>query len=244
MQTLSLEERFADNEKSIAYTLLRKNVKNINLRIKFDGTVLVSAHPFVKTQDIDNFVLRKKNYLIKHLNTFAKLRDETPAEKQYINGESFYLLGQSLRLKIVESEKQKIEHDGVFLKLYIKDVKNYSKKKRIITKFFDEQCLNYFTKIMNDSYLAFEKYRVPYPILKIRTMSARWGSCSPQKQTVILNKKLIEVPKNCIEYVVVHELTHFLHANHSKEFYKTVKMFMPDWKERKEQLESFRLYNY
>ncbi len=243
MQILA-EERFADNDKSIAYTLLRKNVKNINLRIKFDGTVLVSAHPFVKTKDIDNFVLRKKNYVIKHLNMFAELRNTIPSEKQYINGESFYLLGQHLRLKIFESENQKIEHDGVFLKLYVKDIQNYSKKKRIITKFFDEQCLNHFTKIMNDLYPAFEKYKVPYPILKIRTMSARWGSCSPQKKTIILNKKLIEVPKNCIEYVVLHELVHFLHPNHSKHFYTTVKTFMPDWKDRKEQLESFRLYNY
>lgn len=64
-----------------------------------------------------------------------------------------------------------------------------------------------------------------------------WGSCLPKKLIITLNKQLLEAPRNCIEYVVVHELCHLVHPNHSKQFYTFLTMFMPDWKERKTELE-------
>ena len=83
----------------------------------------------------------------------------------------------------------------------------------------------------------FEKYGVAYPTLKIRYMTSRWGSCQPKKGIITLNSKLIEAPRNCIEYVILHELVHFIHPNHSRQFWDFVAMMMPDWKERKKELE-------
>jgi len=68
-------------------------------------------------------------------------------------------------------------------------------------------------------------------------MISRWGSCQPKRGIITLNKRLIETPRICIEYVVMHEFIHFLHPNHSKMFYDLLSTLMPDWRERKNTLE-------
>ncbi len=68
-------------------------------------------------------------------------------------------------------------------------------------------------------------------------MKTRWGSCNTQKGFINLNLELIKKTKICIEYVIFHELVHLIYPNHSKEFYKYLTLYMPDWEERKEKLE-------
>ena len=80
---------------------------------------------------------------------------------------------------------------------------------------------------------AIKKYGIEKPTLRIRDMETRWGSCLAKKRIITLNKRLLESPRNCIEYVVMHELCHLIHPNHSKQFYSFLTMLMPDWKERK-----------
>jgi len=70
-----------------------------------------------------------------------------------------------------------------------------------------------------------------------------WGSCQPEKGVITLNSKLIAAPRNCIEYVVLHEFVHFIYSSHSKQFYEFVAMLMPDWKERKSELEKVNEHN-
>ena len=85
-------------------------------------------------------------------------------------------------------------------------------------------------------YLLVKPYGVKYPMVKIRTMKSKWGSCQPQQGKITLNGSMIASPKEAIEYVVLHELAHFVHPNHSKKFYEFVETLMPDWKTRKEKL--------
>lgn len=74
-------------------------------------------------------------------------------------------------------------------------------------------------------------------VARLREMVSRWGSCSPKKGFVTFNTALVAMPVSCIEYVVMHEFTHFLFPNHSKNFYQQLRIFMPDWEERKKRLE-------
>ena len=73
------------------------------------------------------------------------------------------------------------------------------------------------------------------PPLRIRQMKRRWGSCS-SRGVVTLNPDLVAAPKDCIKYVIIHELCHLVEMNHSKRFYKLLGGLMPDWKSRKERL--------
>ena len=106
----------------------------------------------------------------------------------------------------------------------------------------NKQCKIIFNEIVSEIYPIFKKYNISFPKLRIRNMETRWGSCLAKKGVITLNKQLLEAPRNCIEYVVMHEFCHFIHPNHSKHFYDFLTILMPDWKERKELLEKTAVY--
>ena len=193
MNTKKQERTVCAGGKKIKYILERKQVKNINLRVRPDGIVKVSASPRVDASQIDDFVLSKAEFILKALERFKVMAD---AERKFQ----------------VELTKQKTGEESLLADVSL------------------------FTEILDEFYPAFIPYGVKKPKLRIRTMKSCWGSCLVNKGIITLNRKLLMQPRECIEYVVVHELCHFIHPNHSKEFYKFMEQFMPDWKERKGRL--------
>lgn len=221
-----------ENDK-ICYLLEQKPVKNLNLRIHKDCKVYVSANPDIPAEKVDNFVASKGAYIRAAQKKFCEMAQYAPQPKQYVSGETFYLLGRGVRLKVEKNLRDTISSDGIYLHLCVKDTEDFAKKHRMVTRYLDEQCRTIFGEILLETYPIFQKYGVPMPTLRIRNMETRWGSCLAQKGIITLNKRLLEAPRNCIEYVVMHEFCHFIHPNHSKQFYAFLTMLMPDWRERK-----------
>lgn len=221
----------------IHYLLEQKQVKNINLRIHKDCMVYVSANPDVPAEKVDDFVVSKGAYICSSQRKFREMAQYAPQPKQYVSGETFYLLGRGVRLKVEKNLRDTIFSDGVYLYLSVKDTEDFTKKQRMVTHYLDEQCRTIFAEIISEIYPVFQKYGVSMPTLRIRDMETRWGSCLAKKGVITLNKRLLEAPRNCIEYVVMHEFCHFIHPNHSKHFYSFLAMLMPDWKERKRALD-------
>ena len=222
---------------TIQYVLESKQVKNLNLRIRKDGSVYVSANPSVPPKKVDEFVQSKGAYILSAQKKFRTMAEYAPKPKQYISGENFYLLGRGLRLKVEQYVKEEVFSDGVYLYLRVKDPDDFQRKQRIVTKYFEKQCRETFGEVILALYPTFQKYDVEMPKLRIRDMDTRWGSCLAKKGIITLNKRLLEAPRNCIEYVVMHEFCHFIHPDHSKRFYAFLTMLMPDWRERKAVLE-------
>lgn len=222
----------------LQYTLERKNVKNLNLHVRKDGSVYVSANVTIPEEKIDEFLISKGAFIRNAQNKFKEQEQYKPLPKQYVSGETFYVQGRALRLKVIQASKDRIYTDGVYLHLETRDLKNFAKKERLVKQFLDGQCKTVFGEIVEELYPVFRKYGVAPPVLRIRNMDTRWGSCLPGKGVITLNKRLLETPRNCIEYVVMHELCHFIHPNHSRHFYDFLTMLMPDWKERKRVLDS------
>ena len=223
--------------REISYVLERKQVKNLNLRIRKDGSVFVSANDAVPFDEVDKFVCNKASYIRGAVKRFNEMALYKPQPKQYVSGETFYLQGRALRLQVSQAAKDSISSDGVCIYLKAKDVNDFEKKRRMVNRFLDNQCKAIFGEVMDELYPLFKKYGIEKPALRIRYMETRWGSCLAKKGIVTLNKRLLEAPRNCIEYVVMHELCHFMHPNHSKYFYAFLSMLMPDWKERKQFLD-------
>lgn len=222
----------------IPYLLTRKSVKNVNLRIKPEGKVLVSANNSVPTDFIDAFIEKKQRYIFSALSKYEekkKLFQSVP--KRYVSGESYDLLGKSLRLKVEVNKEENVYTDGVYIFLRVKDKDDFRHKEIMMSKWLKQYQTTVFEELLQEKYLLFEKYGVTYPTLKIRNMTSRWGSCQQKKGIITLNSKLIEAPRNCIEYVILHEFVHFIHPNHSRQFWDFVAMMMPDWKDRKYELE-------
>ena len=223
--------------KQIPYELERKNVKNLNLHVRRDGSVYVSANKLVPVEQVDAFLESKVSFILNAQKRFAEQAQYRPQPKQYVSGETFYIQGRGLRLQVVQAAKDQISSDGVHLYLQVRDPMDFEKKKRMVSRFIDQQCRQVFGEIVAEVYPIFQKYGVAMPTLRIRDMETRWGSCLAKKGIITLNKRLLEAPRHCIEYVVTHEFCHFIHPNHSKQYYAFLTMLMPDWRERKKVLD-------
>lgn len=122
------------------------------------------------------------------------------------------------------------------LLLVVKDPKNLSLKQKIFEAWQKNYCKTVLVEVCQKMYPRFQLYGIEFPEIRFRKMVSRWGSCQPQKKVLTFNTHLVEAPPACVEYVVAHEFTHFLHPNHSKEFYNSLASFMPDWAARKKLL--------
>ena len=226
----------------ILFNLERKPVRNLNLRVRKDGSVWVSADANVPFEEIDAFVASKVPYILKALEHFHEMAQYRPQPKQYVSGETFNILGRGLRLQVTQAAKKSISADGVYIHLGVRDLSDTEKKRRIVNRFLDQQCRMVFSDVMDALYPSFQKYGVQRPSLRIRDMETRWGSCLAKKGIITLNKRLLEAPRHCIEYVVMHELCHLVHPNHSRQFYAFLTMLMPDLKEQKQYLDKTAAY--
>lgn len=223
-------------ERCFQYLLTRKTVKNLNMRVKPNGEIHVSANPLVEVKYIDTFVLSHEATLIKALDKYEKMRSDSVQPLQYVSGEKIRFLGEELHLLVETSRIEEVEKIGQFLFLRVKDTTDFARKERVIKKWFSRMQTEIFLEICKEIYPLFKSYGVKYPLVKIRNMKTRWGSCQPQKGIITLNGNMIGAKREAIEYVVLHEFAHFIHPNHSRDFYGLVESLMPDWKERKEML--------
>lgn len=231
-----MERTMSFPERELHYQHEVKSVKNINIRIRPDMTVYVSSNPQIELSEVEKILAEKKTYIFEALDRYAEMKKYASHEREYVNGESFRFLGRDLRLKVELGEKNIVDTDGLYLFLTIKE--NIAEvKKRTVEQWFSKMCEQEIGAVCREVYHYFEKYNVTFPLIRFRSMISRWGSCQPKRKVLTFNRRLIEMPKICIEYVVLHEFVHFLQPDHSKRFYSLMTMFMPDWKERAQLLE-------
>lgn len=226
--------QFSYGNEVIKYEVQRKEVKNINLMVKPDLKVIVSVNDEVPIDYIKDFVNDKAPWIIKQQSYFKKAQTENLISKEYVSGETFKYLGKQYRLKVIQS----YDYEGVklfqgYFCLHIKDKNNISKKQRLLENWLKTKAQEIFEESLNKIYPLIEKYEVIKPSINIRKMKSRWGSCLTKKRTILFNLDLIIAPKYCIDYVVLHELIHFIHKGHNKEFYNLLTVLMPDWNKRK-----------
>lgn len=222
---------------TISYVLTRKQVKYINLRIKSNGEVAVSAHRRVPATYVDKFVESKAPFILEALERVEKRWEETgDRPHNYETGEIFRLLGHDYTLVVEEAGLEEIFFRGDSLVLRTKWPDHYPHKKNMMEKWMRFFTRKTFSEIIDWAYPQFIPHGAPYPVWTVRAMTSRWGSCQPQTGKITLNSKLIFYPKEAIEYVVVHEFAHFAHPDHSKAFWALVAEIMPDYKERKKLL--------
>lgn len=223
----------------ISYELITKNVKNINMRIKPNLTVQVSANSSVAVDTIDRFVSSKGEFVLNALEEYGKLTTHNTDTLKYKTGEPFYFLGNSYPILVLQSnENIAVILDGTFV-IKVSDITDYRLKQKVVDVFIDENCAKYFVELSHMVYKQLSHKNIPYPKLKMQHMKSQWGSCNKYKCIINLNKRLIHSPIKSIEYVILHEFCHLVHPDHSKHFHALVSSVMPDWKVHKNNLISF-----
>lgn len=228
------------NGQCIQYDFNRKAVKRINLTVTPNG-VRISAPKNVRIKDIENFILKNKEFIIKNIEKFEKLKKNSTPPLAYKTGDYILIFGERYELTVNQSTENAVKLIDKKIHLSVKDTENFELKQKTVDEWKKSICKTAVTDICREFYPKFEPYGITFPKIKYRKMTSRWGSCRPTSGCVTFNTHLAEVPVKCIEYVVVHEFTHFLHPNHSKDFYDRLSYFLSDHKARESLLKSFEI---
>ena len=186
-----------------------KNNKNTYIKIKEDLTIYVTTNYFTTKGDIKRLLDKEQEFLIKTLNK---------VKKRQVKDKEFYYLGNKYDIIIVPFDAIEIENNKIYVSSEDK-----------LNKWLKKQTKKIFEERLEICYKLFEE-KIPYPKLKIRTMKTRWGVNHKLDSSITLNSKLIRYDERVIEYVIIHELSHFVHFDHSKYFWNTVEKYMPDYK--------------
>lgn len=224
----------------IKYTLVRKKVKNVNLRVRSDGTVVVSADKLVPLAFIEKLVLEKAPWILHNLERIEK-KIETLPESRYISGEILPFLDRQLTLNVLPAEGvEKIWLEGDILHLAVFGDSDANIRRQIVDFWYKKQAEPIFLQALNRIFPLVAARGISRPTITVRKMKSRWGSCSWQKGKITLNSELLKTSLACIDYVVLHELAHFKHQGHNSSFYGFLSELMPDWQERRLILKNYK----
>ena len=189
--------------------VVKKNNKNTYIKIKDDLTIYVTTNYLTSKGEVKRMLDSERDFLKKSLSR---------ARKKMEKDELFYYLGQKYDIILVPFENTEVYDD----KIYVKDMKT-------LDKWLKKEMKRIFSERLEYNYDLFDE-DIPFPKLKIRSMKTRWGVCNKRDNSVTLNSKLIRYSIHEIDYVIIHELSHFVHFDHSREFWETVRKHMPDYK--------------
>ena len=221
-------------DKSLTYTFTRKQVKNINLRIRPDGIIKVSAPHRIKQEQIDEFVRSKYDFIVKSLEELKSREDNRPEPKEdgiYKNNVLIVYLGNKYTIRIEKSVEDNVFIDGNDMVIRTFDTENGAYIKKLVNNWYFNRTAELFRKMNDDVYEMFSAvFKVPKAKIERKPMRSRWGCCYMNQGKIVMNSRLIYYPEMSVKYVFIHEYAHFLEPNHSRSFYRVVGKFMPDYK--------------
>ncbi len=223
-------------DQKITFSLIRKKVKNVNLRVKADSTVVVSANRSVPYIFVEELVRDKAPWIIKNL---ARIDEKKllNMERKYITGEIINYLGNNFMLQVFQANHaEKIELNGRIIALFVKNSEDIERKQALIRKWYKEQAKIELGESLERIYPLVESFGIEKPTITIRTMKTRWGSCSWKRGKITINTELLKKSRDCIDYVVLHELAHFKFHKHDADFYGFLSALMPEWQVRRKLL--------
>jgi len=225
----SIESIFILGE-NITYELVRSKKRKYSLAMKVrgDGVLQLNVPYSASLIDIESFIKNKYQWIQR-----IKLEKSTQEPKLKLNykyGEKHYYLGNAYTLQLVTASHTKVE--SIHQNLVVFHRKNNSIK-NILTKWYKKQAFDYFTTRTQQ---LIQEFNFPaIKCIKLRSMKARWGSCSSDS-IITFNTNLIKALSEHIDYVIIHELCHLIHPNHGKGFYRLQSQCNPSWKQQKKQL--------
>ncbi len=207
-----------------AYRLIRSNRRTISLEVRPGGEVIVRAPQQVSEQDIRFFIQRHTDWLNRKLAQSA-----LPAQREFRSGERFLYQGQSFPLRITVRQKP----DLVFVAgTFFLTTRALPRAEQVFLAWYRKQARLLFKEYLDDES---RRMGLRYAALRLSSAQTRWGSCA-QSGSINLNWRLILAPPAVVRYVVIHELAHLQHRNHSPDFWRMVEKWCPDWKTQRKWL--------
>jgi len=219
---------------NITAILIRKKIKNLHLSVlPPDGRVRVSAPLSMNDDAIKMLIATRLSWIHKQQSKFESQERQT--YREYVSGESHYYLGKKYRLEVLyKDERPKVILKGkTKIILSVRPGTDLTKRHKIMQSWYRTELYKFV-----EAKLPYWEQKIGIHVneLKIKRMKTRWGTCNSRASRIWLNLELAKKPPQCIEYVLVHEMIHFLENKHNDSFRKYMDRYYPNWKYIRDEL--------
>ena len=228
----------------IHYDIIRRAIsstsraRKVVIKVHPDQRVVATVPDDATTESINNAVLKRARWIWDSIREFASQKDYV-FEKQYISGETMFYLGKRYMLKVIEDSELdpsvKLSRGKLNVTLKANMPNKQQTVKGLLNTWYKHKAKVTFHERLNEMLLK-ATWVEGLPRFRIMAMKTQWGSCSTQGN-LMLNPHLVKAPKECIDYVILHELCHIAEHNHSERFWRLLTQVMPNWKEVKAKLD-------
>lgn len=215
--------RFPDGSE-VLYELTRKPVKNINLRVKEDGSLRISANPRVSLQRVEQFIISEQDFIRR-----AQQRIAAREEHSGIRADIFRWLGSEYPVRVISSSREcaVLEQEEMRVFTRFPDKTEELLRKWTVDNFV-ELCRKLNAEVRES--LLSSGLNPPPTVVTIKDMKSRWGSCTPARGHISLNIRLAPYPRDTVLSVVWHEYAHYWHHDHSARFYAFLDEHFPEYR--------------
>ena len=235
-----IEGKLLLDEKWIPYRIISSLRSTLSLQISSDGELIVRAPKHMKEDEIRKFLVEKSRWILSHMDRAIK-RKQKQTELRWTDQKQFSIYGEECILSVVidKNSKEIIQLKENILQITTADPSEENIKEAVAF-WFKKACKGVF--VNRTSYYA-KKMNLTYERITLKEQKTCWGSCSGNRN-LNFNWKLLLMPPTVLDYVIVHELAHLVHMNHSADFWAVVGSVIPDYKERRKWLkENGRIFS-
>ena len=238
MESFITRHSFRYGDETIHFHLRRQHerkVRRVAIHVEPDGRVFVDAPEDASDAMVLAAVKQRARWISGHLSA-ARIRLAQVLPREYVSGESLMYLGRRYRLKVVitldaaPQARMRGGHIEVVAAVF-----SAESIRAALDAWFRQRARAVFAERMA-AVAAPLRWVQQIPALRLQAMKVQWGSCSPAGR-ITLNPFLVRAPRECIDYVVLHELCHLQHHNHSPRFYHALDCHMPGWRDIKQRLD-------
>ena len=186
--------------------------RNTHIRVKEDMKVYVTTNTFVSDREIEKLIHNNVDFITKQLDKMERKNEKK--DKFFYLGTEYDIIRTSTKGVVLGASKVFIDKNAT---------------KEDLDKWYKKEAEKIFSEHLENCYRLYSR-NIPHPSLTIRKMTTRWGVCNTRTKRVTLNLELIKMPLFCLDYVIYHELSHLLYADHSKNFWTVVEENCPEYK--------------
>lgn len=223
-------------QRRIAYKAKFSKRATLEISVLPDQSVELVAPLGTNVEALEHRLRKKARWVCRQIDYFEQFKPRSPP-RRYVGGETHLYLGRQCRLKIVQSQDERVRLMGGYFVVEVKERHNHLRVKQLLQAWYREKADNHLRAVFEAAMPTFERLGCRRPQLRIQVMARRWGSHS-SNGTITLNPELVRAPMPCIKYVIFHEFCHLIEPNHGSRFVTLLGKSVPDWVEKKMRLEA------